>query len=67
MAIVHKDPNDPGPTNTKEKILRLICKVITHEIKNFKCTRCGAKFQEVDWSWISDPPPLPPEPENYVI
>ncbi len=49
MAIVHKDPNDPGPTTVKEILARLICKVISHEIKNFKCTRCGATFKEVDW------------------
>ncbi len=67
MGIVEKDPNDPGPNAVKEKILRLICRVISHEIKNFKCTRCGATFIEPDWSWISDPPLLPPEPENYSI
>lgn len=28
MGIVHKDPNDPGPANLKEKFLRLICGIL---------------------------------------
>ncbi len=57
MGIVLKDPNDPGPTTVKEILARLICKFISHEIKNFKCTRCGATFIEPDWSWLPSCPP----------
>ena len=57
MAVVEKHPNDPGATNLKEKFLRLICRIISHEIKNFKCTRCGATFIEPDWSWVPSRPP----------
>ena len=68
MGIGHKDPNDTGPANLKEKFLRLLCRVFGHKIKNFKCTKCEEKFIPPDFSWIPDQPPLrPPEPENYSI
>lgn len=69
MGIVDKDPDDPGPTNLKEKFLRLLCRIFGHNIKNFQCKKCGAKFIPPDFSWLSKQPPmppLPPKPENYV-
>lgn len=58
MGIVHKDPNDPGPINFKEKILRLICEIknviflgeghdierIDDNVENLRCKKCGSKF-----------------------
>lgn len=79
MGIVHKDPNDPGPTTVKEIIARSICEIknilliweghdiecLDDNLENFRCKKCGAKFIRPDCP--SRPPPLPPEPENYVI
>lgn len=58
MAIVEKHPNDPGATTAREMFARLACVVMRHEIKNFKCTRCGMTFKKTDWKWTDEGPRL---------